>query len=92
MAEMKDGKCPFCNGLTVASEMSGDGQRPMALSAALIQSMFGEYEPPNHYGIHLEHGDWMHFDNSCGEYADGMIQIRFCPICGRALKGLDDGE
>ena len=92
MAEMKDGKCPFCHGLTVNAEMTDDGQHPMALSAALIIALMGEYKPPKRYGIHLANGDWMHFNNSCGEYADGMIQIHFCPNCGKALKALDDGE
>jgi hypothetical protein len=40
---------------------------------------------PKGFGVHLEDG-YMLFDNSCDEYADGMIKINYCPFCGRKIE------
>ena len=28
----------------------------------------------------------LRYDNSCGEYGEGAVEINYCPICGRKLE------
>lgn len=74
----KGDKCVFCEEKKVISgRKTGPGLLPMA-------DMFGV---SSESGIMLEKKNLLGFDNSAGEYAMRYVEINYCPICGRNLKG-----
>lgn len=77
-------KCRFCAGeFIVADGCLPDMKKPERLEALgfMESAIFGVWHDWD------GDGHWMMFDNSCGEYADGGVLIRYCPFCGRKLKG-----
>lgn len=81
--------CEFCDGKLIPTEYTSGGIRTAAdMISSLYTSFFGE-EKSTGSGIRLicEDGEnLLSFDNSANEYADGMIAINYCPMCGRKLN------
>jgi len=77
--------CEFCNGEMIGTDYVGNGIRPMMVNLMCLGGGF-----PSHYGIRFEKPNLLCFDNSCGEYAEGQIEISHCPLCGKELKPSDE--
>lgn len=77
--------CDFCNGEWMESSGLGDGViRPVGINLAWITGKW-----PKGHGVRLDRNDgkaYLMFDNSCCEYAEGAIEIRYCPFCGKEIE------
>lgn len=76
-------ECPFCNGKNIPAQYIGEGQRTMLTT---LNFLFGGSDGEYGDGIRLENGKLLAFQNSSGEYAEQMIEINYCPFCGKRLK------
>ena len=78
-------ECKFCAGEWMESDGLGEGEiLPLRLS---LSRLVGKW--PTGHGVHLDKTDgevYLLFDNSCGEYAEGAIRIRYCPFCGKEIE------
>lgn len=78
-------ECKFCGGDLIPVERFGEnGFRPMSVNLFFITGTY-----PENYGITLKKQEghvFLCFDNSCGEYCEGQIEIKYCPFCGKELK------
>lgn len=82
-------ECSFCNHEKIRPDFLGQGiKTPADNAASLFASVLGT-EKETTTGIRLfeyDEGSCLAFDNSAGEYAEGVIEIRYCPLCGRNLR------
>lgn len=92
-----DNNCKFCSGRLIRSTDIGDG---IATMSTMIDRLLGRgiigsglyYDDEKdcdraNGGILLKDGNKLAFDNSSGEYAEMLIQIHYCPFCGKELDG-----
>lgn len=87
--------CKFCSGRMIRSTEIGDGIQTMGtmidrlLGRGIIGSglYYDDEKDCDHAkgGIMLKDGNKLAFDNSSGEYAEMLIQIHYCPFCGKEL-------
>lgn len=89
---MKDmNECRFCSGKHIKSECCGDGIKTMRTMLDGLLSVFEmdreEEKETDHAcgGIMLKDGNKLAFDNSSGEYAEMLIEISYCPFCGKKV-------
>lgn len=76
--------CNFCEGRKVPAQYVGEGTRTMRTN---FQFLFGRGEDDDEAdGIRLVDGEYLAFDNSSGEYAEQMVKISFCPMCGKRIE------
>jgi len=76
-------ECAFCAGKRIPATYAGEGTHTMR---TMLTMMFGTAEEDAVDGIRLVDGKFMAFDNSSGEYAEQMVEINFCPMCGQEIK------
>ena len=75
--------CDFCKGKeTIKATSIIDKRR-----ANPMNYMFGSLVglKIEEFGIRLVVPNNLCFDNSCGEYNEGVVEIKYCPMCGRKL-------
>lgn len=75
-------ECRFCAGKKIGAEYVGPGIRTMRTK---FQMLFGKTDDEDLDGIRLVEGEYMAFDNSSGEYAEQMVKIHYCPLCGAKI-------
>ena len=78
-------KCKFCEGEFVGADGFEDFSQLTMKS--MLNAMFGASQIDEGMGIQLIKKNLMCFDNSSDEYADGIIEINYCPFCGADLIG-----
>lgn len=75
--------CAFCEGKRVKMDTIGPGIRTMQTN---LYSLFGYEGSKGIGGIRLVDKNKLAYDNSSGEYAEQLININYCPFCGKILK------
>lgn len=80
--------CRFCSGKWVNGGEIGEGIPTMFTSLRFLGAALGvmEEKETEYDGIHLVDGNKLAFDNSSGEYAEQMLEINYCPFCGKKLE------
>ena len=78
-------ECKFCAGEKVNADYVGDGITSAEFTINRLKQAFGMYYNDKD-GIRLVDGQYLAFDNSAGEYAEQMISINYCPMCGRKIE------
>lgn len=75
--------CKFCEGNErICDEYNKEGLLP---ARTMITGLFGFGDSKN--GIRYDtENNRLGFDNSEGEYAEGFVKIKYCPMCGRDLR------
>lgn len=88
--------CRFCSGKLIKPTGFGDGIKTVktmldGLLSSFQMSMEEDKETDHASGgIMLKDGSKLAFDNSSGEYAEMLIEIGYCPFCGRKLESRDN--
>jgi len=84
--------CLLCNGEKIPAE--GFLKNSIHTMKQNLDFLFGsnEKEDPSDYIRLVEDKDetYLAFNNSSGEYSDGIVAIQYCPLCGRKLKSLKE--
>jgi hypothetical protein len=78
------GECKFCAGGRVNAEYVGEGIRTMRINLSMMFGAFNDDDEKD--GIRLVDGKYLAFDNSSGEYAEQMVEINYCPLCGKKIE------
>ena len=74
-------RCSFCAGDRIFPDQVGEGTKTMAMMMGML---LGDLRNGSD-GIRLVNKTYLAFDNSAGEYAEEMVEIKYCPMCGREL-------
>ncbi len=75
--------CDFCGPKCSSHDVDSYSETGFTPGKVAYSNLFGKKDGN---GIRLLNRKVLQFDNSCGEYAAGMIDIKFCPFCGDKLE------
>lgn len=79
--------CLFCKGQKIPAEgFSGNGIHTMKQNLDLLFGSSKESEPSDYIQLGQDSEEnFLLFQNSSDEYAEGRVAIHYCPLCGRDL-------
>lgn len=83
--------CLLCEGQKIPAEgFSKKGMHTMKQNMDFLFGTSEKLEPSDYIQlVEDENETYLSFQNSSGEYADGFIAIRYCPLCGKKLKAIE---
>lgn len=84
--------CLLCKGEKIPAEgFSGNRIHTMKQNLDFLFGPIGNEDPSDYIQlVEDEDETYLTFNNSSGEYSDGIVAIQYCPLCGRKLKSLKE--
>lgn len=88
---MNEELCEFCQKENFQPAEGFDRNTGYMTMTAMLDKIFAAHDQPSGSGIYLK-CHRLFFDNSSDEYADGYIEIKYCPFCGKEIPLIPDAH